>query len=90
METKQLEPEVAAKYDVKGVSIGAHQFNGWGTIDLSALTVAQADRLYGAGFQWLVLKDVPVDNSAAAPTPEPEEKVVIPPVDGGKASKAKS
>lgn len=56
MEEKSLQPDVAAKYDVDKVSIGKHHFKGFGVIDLSTLTLAQADSLTANGFYWLKLK----------------------------------
>jgi len=56
MADKVLQPEVAAKYDVVKVSIGKHNFSGWGVIDLAALTLAQADALAARKFPWLAAK----------------------------------
>lgn len=53
---KTLQPDVAEKYDVMKVSVAKHHFNGWGTIDLPNLTLAQADTLAARGFPWLKAK----------------------------------
>jgi len=67
MAEKALLPEVAAKYNVVKVAIGKHHFNGWGVIDLPALTLAEADALAAKKFPWLAAKA--------------EARVKIPPVD---------
>jgi hypothetical protein len=71
---RALQPEVAEKYDVQKVAIGRHHFNGFGVIDLTTLTLAQADDLAARGFYWLKVKDT------AAPANGNKNKVVIPPV----------
>lgn len=68
---KQLQPEVAEKYDVIKVSIAKHHFNGWGVIDLRDLTLAQADALAAREFPWLKAK-------AAAPVTIPAPKTKAP------------
>ena len=68
---KTLMPEVADKYDLVKVGIGRHHFAGFGTIDLTTLTVAKADNLVSRGFYWLrarqaAIPPVKANNKAAA------------------------
>jgi hypothetical protein len=56
MKGKTLKSEVAAKYNLVGVEVGKHIFNGLGEIDLAELKLDDADNLVANGFKYLVLK----------------------------------
>jgi hypothetical protein len=53
---KHLKADVAAKYNLVGVEVGKHIFNGLGEIDLETMDVQLADDLVAKGFQYLVPK----------------------------------
>lgn len=63
-----LQPEVAAKYDLKGAAPGISHFPGFGEIDLTKLDVKKADRLVTRGFSWLVAKPAPAAKPSAPAT----------------------
>ena len=53
---KELSPEVAKKYEVKGVEVGRYSYAQFGEIDLESITLEEADHLHRAKFPHLVLK----------------------------------
>lgn len=55
-EKKQLQSEVADKYELTGVPVGTFDFNGYGRIDLTKMGLAEADALVAAEFPFLVEK----------------------------------
>lgn len=59
-----LKAEVAEKYKLVGVKPGKYQFNGFGEIDLSSISLAEADGLYKLKFPHLVLKKIKTDKPA--------------------------
>lgn len=71
-EKKVLLPEVADKYDVIGVPIGTHHFNGFGKIDLTTLDLKRADALVKSNFTWLRAK---TKKTAVPELPAPDKPV---------------
>ena len=52
----KLKKEVTEKYNLVDVMPGKHQFAGYGDIDLTTLTLSDADALFNIGFPYLQLK----------------------------------
>lgn len=56
MAGKQLPKDVAAKYTLGRLAPGRYDVAGYGIIDFTTISLADADRLYKAGFSPLKLK----------------------------------
>jgi hypothetical protein len=52
--TKQLRPDVKAKYRVTGIRYLHFSQAAWGKIDMTKLSLQQADDLVARGFPYLV------------------------------------
>lgn len=54
-----LNPEVAEKYKLVGISPQKRTFAELGTIDFQKISLEDADTLYRLGFKYLKLKETP-------------------------------
>lgn len=75
MDPLTLQKEVSDKYDLITITPGTYDFAGFGKIDLTTLTVAQADSLVTRKFPFLVAKapvlGADVKGKFIAPPPPP-------------------
>lgn len=62
-----MNEEVAKKYKLVGIEVGTHNFPVFGTVDLSKITLAEANAMVKMGFKFLQ----PVEK---APKPEAPAK----------------
>jgi hypothetical protein len=57
MAKKNLLPEVAECYQLKGIDVGNYEINGFGTVDFEKITLAEADAYYALNMPFLVKKN---------------------------------
>jgi len=74
MDNLALSPAIANKYECT-LQPGTYRVPGFGNIDLTTATVADADRLYSNGFPFLKLKPAP--KAKAAPPAAKDEAVQV-------------
>ena len=56
MAKKTLLPEVAEHYQLKGLEVGKHEINGFGTVDFEEMNLPEADAYFALKMPFLIQK----------------------------------
>lgn len=75
MAALELAKEVGEKYDLHTLHPGIYDVAGFGRVDLTTISLEQADALVAFGFPFLILKEAPDAKTAKT---LPKQTVAVP------------